>query len=758
MGTDVSRESIPRRGRRFLSTRRRQRESEARLRVIVETSLTAIVTMDDSGRVTDWNPQAEVTFGWKHDEVVGLPLADTIIPERFRDAHCNGLRRYRETGEGAVLGTVIEATALHRSGREFPVELAISPASRSGARVTFIAFVRDLSERKRAESLRAMQFAVTRALQEGHEVDVTVARVLELVTTALSWHLGNVWMVDRAVGVIRWQQGWSADPARTETFQEISRDTRFSPGVGLPGHVWLTGSAVTISDVAEWDNFPRAGAAVESGLRGGVGFPILADERVSGVIEFFTTGVGELEPDVVDVMADIGSQLGQFIERRRAEQGLRDTVARLAEIAATDPLTGLRNRREFERLLGTIPREQFAVLIIDVDNLKHFNDEFGHEAGDTLLRAVGVTLASLIRGWDIIARIGGDEFGALLIGADDQEAQAVAERMRTTLHGISVPYGQARVSIGWAAGAGGADPNEIHRIADEHLYLAKRAGRDRVAGGDASTPHRLIAGSGWREAVEDVLASRQLRVVFQPIVRLEDRRIIGYEALARPGEMGVIESVEEFFAAAHRMGRTRDIDWLCRRVAVAHSTRLQAPLLLFINVSSIALMDPVHDVDQMQLLLRWGGIDPERVVLEITEHEIITDLNRLRFVLAAYREHGIHFAVDDVGEGHSTLELLAAANPEYIKIARSLTATVSQSGSRSAIRAAAAFARSSGAALLAEGVENDVVAGQMAGLGVTLGQGFWLGRPTGSPSPPTAADAQAARATGRSVQRRPVHS
>ncbi len=116
-------------------------------------------------------------------------------------------------------------------------------------------------------------------------------------------------------------------------------------------------------------------------------------------------------------------------------------------------------------------------------------------------------------------------------------------------------------------------------------------------------------------------------------------------------------------------------------------------------------------------------------MLEITEREIITDLARVRQVLASYRLHGVRFALDDVGEGHSTLELLAAANPEFIKIARSLTMTAAHSGSRAAIRAVVSFAATSGASVIAEGVENELAARQTRDLGAELGQGWWLARP-----------------------------
>ncbi|HWO91361.1 MAG TPA: PAS domain-containing sensor histidine kinase [Methylomirabilota bacterium] len=125
--------------------------SRARLQAIVDTSLNAIVGMDESGRVTDWNPHAEATFGWSRDEILGKPLADTIVPEQHRAAHRAGLAHYLTTGDGPVLGKVLELTAIDRTGREFPVELAISRASALGDKALFVGLVRDITTRKEAE-------------------------------------------------------------------------------------------------------------------------------------------------------------------------------------------------------------------------------------------------------------------------------------------------------------------------------------------------------------------------------------------------------------------------------------------------------------------------------------------------------------------------------------------------------------------------------------------------------------------------------
>jgi PAS domain S-box-containing protein len=127
-----------------------RKQAEERFRLIVETALDAVVTMNASGDITDWNAQAENVFAWTRDEVVGRPLVETIVPERFRDAHKRGLERFRETGKGPVLNTRLELAGLDRTGREFPIEIAITPLQ-IGGETSFSAFVRDITNRKRIE-------------------------------------------------------------------------------------------------------------------------------------------------------------------------------------------------------------------------------------------------------------------------------------------------------------------------------------------------------------------------------------------------------------------------------------------------------------------------------------------------------------------------------------------------------------------------------------------------------------------------------
>ena len=299
-----------------------------------------------------------------------------------------------------------------------------------------------------------------------------------------------------------------------------------------------------------------------------------------------------------------------------------------------------------------------------------------------------------------------------------------------------MPYGRARISIGWTAAPTGADARTVWRASDETLYAAKSAGRDCVAGEDfedrARPPH---AGSTEAEVLSSVIADQQISAVFQPIIRLDTGEVIGYEALARPAGTAATASVEALFNAARRLGRIRDLDWLCRRAAVRAARGLPGEPVLFLNVSAVAFLDPVHPVDQLLLLLSWAGWPPERTVLEITEQEAVRDLARVRLVVAAYREHGVRFAIDDVGEGHSTLQVLATAVPEFVKVARSLVAAPAESGRGAALQAVVAFAASSGAVVIAEGIETEAEARRVRDTGIALGQGTWLGPPVAVPSP-----------------------
>jgi diguanylate cyclase (GGDEF)-like protein/PAS domain S-box-containing protein len=403
--------------------------------------------------------------------------------------------------------------------------------------------------------------------------------------------------------------------------------------------------------------------------------------------------------------------------RKRAELAL-------AEAAMLDPLTIVPNRRAWkEQLARTIAHagrhsEPLSVAVIDLDNFKDFNDDWGHQRGDRLLVEVAHAWKTALREGDFLARYGGDEFSVIMPASTATQAVSAIQRL------IDATPEMASAGVAQWDGTEGCE--ELVARADAALLRSKKETRGGVT---VALGHPEDRFTSWTGRLDTLLERRYLTSAYQPIVRFESSEVLGYEALLRLNGAAADSSVEELFTTAQRLGYSRDLDWLSRRVALEKSWSLPPDALLFINVSARALLDPVHECDQMLMLLRWVDRSASNCVLEISEREMISNLGRLRDVLADYRAHGFRFALDDVGEGHSTLEVLASANAEYIKIARSLSERVDQTGPGSAVRAIVTFAESSGAAVVAEGISDLAMVGVMRELGIEYGQGFALGRP-----------------------------
>ena len=453
--------------------------------------------------------------------------------------------------------------------------------------------------------------------------------------------------------------------------------------------------------------------------------------------------------------------LGGVVVRRLMDE-LRHRIGLLDSLSRTDQLTRIPNRRswddEVSRELARARRDHSSLCIamLDLDHFKTFNDMRGHQEGDVLLTHTAAAWREAVRESDFIARYGGEEFAVILRGCSLQDALPIVERLRMVM------TDEQTVSVGIARWDGAEDAESLVRRADEALFEAKAAGRNRVkVAANPGADWGQAKAVPWPSIVRELLEERSVIAAYQPVVDLDGGAIVAYEALARPNHERIDISVERMFSSAQRMGLGRDLDWLCRRAALAGATWMPPGMPLFVNVGISALLDPLHRVDQMLLVLEAVGRQPTEVVLEITERELVGDLGRLRQVVASYRQHGFRFAIDDVGEGHSTLEVLAATEPEFVKVARSLVIEGWNRGPRAAICAVVAFARSIDAQVIAEGIEDEGLATAMRHLGVDLAQGYLFGRPAlhvaetaeeAETKEPVAA--AASPATGWSVRRR----
>ncbi len=314
------------------------RESEERIRAVVETAHDAFVAMDAQGAITGWNAQAEAIFGWSRSEAMGRTVADTIIPLGHRPDHVRGLTRFLDTGAGPVLGRRLELTALHRDGRQFPVELTISALRSGDGSPLFSAFIRDITERRRAESRLQAQHAATRVLAEATSLAEGTPRILEAICTSLGWVLGAFWHVDSQAECLRCGETWHQGSTGLMEFEALTRRSLFQRGVGLPGRIWESGQPAWIQDVVLDPNFPRAPIAAKAGLHGAFGFPVLSGGVVIAVLEFFSPEIQRPDDDLLAMMAAVGAQLGQYIERKRAEAAVQEERRQLREIVTHAPV------------------------------------------------------------------------------------------------------------------------------------------------------------------------------------------------------------------------------------------------------------------------------------------------------------------------------------------------------------------------------------------------------------------------------------
>jgi len=398
----------------------------------------------------------------------------------------------------------------------------------------------------------------------------------------------------------------------------------------------------------------------------------------------------------------------------------------LEELAHLDPLTGLANHRRFQELLGAELEQarrqgrSLAVVLLDVDDFKRINESRGHPFGDGLLKTAAESLGSAMRDLGTVARVGGDEFAVVLPDADGSRAFALSEAARIAIESAAPVRGMLRCSAGIACypedakGAGA-----LLQLASGALAWSKQSGRCRSRRYDPENV--FVVTEEQREDFAALIGRPDaVRPVFQPIVSLGSGEPVGYESLARfEGSPSLPPSW--WFSQAHRFGLGAALEAEAVRAALA-APGLPENAFLSINLSPSALSTP-----EVKELL---PADLRRVVIEITEEERVLDVDGLHRHLDPLRARGARIAVDDAGEGYAGLQQVMSMRADIIKLDRALVADVHTDPAKIAlIGSLVHFARSTSAAICAEGVETLDELRILIHLGVAYGQGWALARP-----------------------------
>ena len=411
-----------------------------------------------------------------------------------------------------------------------------------------------------------------------------------------------------------------------------------------------------------------------------------------------------------------------------------------------DPVTGLANRAalmdRLSQALVALERQpgRLAVLYVDVDHFKQVNDSFGHQAGDQVLTEVGRRLSLLSRHVDTVARLGGDEF-VVLCGAlrDDDDVGLIADRIVGGMHAPYVEDGHdlsVTCSVGIVVTSDPlSEPEQLIRDADEAMYEAKQTGRDRYRAFDSSQRIGTLASRLQVElcrAIED----SELFLLYQPLFSLEDRSLVGVEALVRwrHPQRGVVLP-DDFIPFAEQHGLIGIIDSFvldeaCRQLAEWTSgDGWPSGFTMAVNVSGRELLDPEFAGRVAEVIDRHG-IEASLLCLEITETAFVGEWGDLQEKLSALAKLGVRLALDDFGTGYSSLAHLQRTKVDILKIDRSFVAQIGRSSrDREIVAAVTAMSHALGITVVGEGIETSSQLDALAGLDCDQGQGFLFARP-----------------------------
>ncbi|MGH8741887.1 MAG: diguanylate cyclase domain-containing protein, partial [Burkholderiales bacterium] len=418
-------------------------EAQRKTQALIETLPNPVFFKGTDGRYLGVNKAWEAFFATSRSAIVGKSVHELYrhAPDVAQRLHAMDEVLWKSPGTQTYETAITLADGMQRDTVYYKATFT-GPDGRAVAGL--IGTIIDITERKQAARRQAMEHAVTQVLSNAESLSEAAPKIIQTICESLDWACGAHWRWDESGQVLRCAEAWHIADADVAQFTSATGQTineapawqgdapRTKTG-GLVRRVWLDGDPVWFADVTREPGFRRGPDAAKAGLHCAFGFPVMAGTQPLGVMEFFGRDIKQPDEALLAIARSIGSQIGQFIVRKHAEEKVRF-------VATHDALTGLPNRVMFgQRLDHALSQAQrhgrrLAVLFLDLDRFKVINDTLGHDFGDTLLREVSRRLRLCLRASDTVARLGGDEFVVLLEEiSDPMYVAAVAQKIIAAL-------------------------------------------------------------------------------------------------------------------------------------------------------------------------------------------------------------------------------------------------------------------------------------------------------------------------------------
>jgi diguanylate cyclase (GGDEF)-like protein len=597
----------------------------------------------------------------------------------------------------------------------------------------------DITASMRAEQLLRLEHVVARSLSEADSASEALKAVIRAICETQSWECGRYFGWDDKAALLAFSEFWHVPETALEIFIEKSRVLTYAPGAGLVGQAFQSGQPLWVTDLAT-DPRAKAGIARDAGMHGAFLFPVVSEGKPIGVLVFHSREVREPEDRLLQAVRVIGGQIGQFVQRKWAEE-------RVQHMATHDALTSLPNRMMFGQLLNheiqvaQRYRRSFAVMFIDLDRFKIVNDTLGHEAGDKLLQEVSTRFKDCLRASDVVSRLGGDEFVVLLQEVTNAEQVAIAARklLSAAMKPIVVLGQECRVtaSIGICMyPADAQDEQSLMKNADIAMYLAKEQGKNNFQFFSedirANSLERLTLETSLRHALERY----EFSLHYQAKLDLRTQEITGVEALLRwrHPDLGLV-APSRFIPVAEETGLIVPIGRWVLKAACAQNIAWQReglpPVCVAVNLSARQFADEGLTADILAAL-KESGMKPDLLELELTEAMVMQSHERAGKVLAAIKELGVRISLADFGIGYSQLAQIKRYPIDTLKVDRSFIRDLEGNVEDRAItEAIIAMGKTLSLTVVAEGVETEEQQAFLTDHACDAMQGFYFSKPIG---------------------------